>query len=348
MFEMFRVFVVSVLVLASTLGEAHAGLLNIFSSKSDLELSSALDIAFAKGRNDIGLLLKGEITTPIEEDVTFWCGNKNSPELQQILLDDPEVQEKIDFTKPIMLITHGWLESYNRSWIQKTAQDAIKFLDTNACVIGWTNLARYVYYQAARENTLLVSSYATQFVEFLVKEGYSLDNVTLVGHSLGSQIVGQMGHNLEGKVAEIYGLDPAGPLFTFPVDHGLENRLDESDAKYVQMILTSRYALGVGKGEGHENFYPNGGDVPQPNCIIPLTSDAEMADQVMCSHLHSTSLFRYSLDPALVFKGKECFNWMSYFLKTCILNPSDVMGVYSKKKAGNFYLKTSADSPYVA
>ncbi|XP_065093506.1 lipase member H-like [Ochlerotatus camptorhynchus] len=339
--------ILSFLTVFSTQSGVNCGLLDIFNHKSDYNLASAIDIAFALSRNDIELLLTGEITTPIEEDVTFWCGNRESPELDQTYLDDPDIQLKINFTKPIMLVTHGWLDDHTMNWIQETAQDALDNIDINVCIVGWGHLARYQYYQSARKHTLLVSGYMTRFINFLNLEGIPLEKVTLVGHSLGAQICGQVGYNLDGQLGEIYGLDPAGPLFTFPVDLGLRYRLDQSDAKYVQMIITSRYSLGVGKGDGHENFYPNGGDAPQPNCVIPLTSDAEMADQIICSHLHATSLFRLSLDPALVFKGRRCFNWMSYRLKTCNLNPADVMGVYSQKLDGDFYLRTSDDSPYV-
>ncbi|XP_065091125.1 lipase member H-like [Ochlerotatus camptorhynchus] len=345
---MFRTALLSILTVLTALGGANCGLLNIFNSSSDYTLASALDISFAKAKNDVGLLLKGEITTPIEEDVTFWCGNRKLPELNQTFLDDPDVQQKIDFTKPIMFITHGWLENHAINWMRQTAEDTLKFIDTNVCIVGWDHLSKYVYYQAARENTLLVSGYMTRFINFLDKNGMSLGKVTLVGHSLGAQVCGQVGYNLDGRLGEIYGLDPAGPLYTFPLDHGLQYRLDKTDAQYVQMILTSRYTLGVGKGDGHDNFYPNGGDAPQPNCVIPLTSDAEMVDQIVCSHLHSTSLFRLSLDPAMVYKGRKCFNWMSYFLKSCVLNPANIIGIHhSKKVVGDFYLKTSADSPYV-
>lgn len=276
-----------------------------------------------------------------------FSNRRESPGLSQTFLDDPEVQQKIDFTKPIMLVTHGWLDNHELSWIQQTAQDALQFIDTNVCIVGWGRLAKYNYFQAAKENTRLVSDYLTRFVDFLNQEGMPLDVITLAGHSLGAQICGQVGSNLNGQIAEIYGIDPAGPLFTFPLDVGKGNRLDKSDAKYVQMILTSRYMLGVGAGDGHENFIPNGGTSPQPNCVFPVTSDVEMADQIVCSHLHATSLFRLSLDPSNVFKGVQCINWVAYLLKSCLLNPRDLLGVYNQKLGGDFYLQTSADAPYV-
>ena len=65
------------------------------------------------------------------------------------------------------------------------------------------------------------------------------------------------------------GLDPAGPLFTDVGDARF--RLDPSDAKYVDVILTDMprkgglVGFGMRKEAGHANFFPNGG-VRQPGC----------------------------------------------------------------------------------
>lgn len=73
---MYHKTILAVLSVIATLTGVKCGLVDIFNISSDYNLASALDIAFALTRNDIGLVLSGEITTPIEEDVTFWCGNR--------------------------------------------------------------------------------------------------------------------------------------------------------------------------------------------------------------------------------------------------------------------------------
>lgn len=75
-FKMSRKIILSIFTVLTTLSESNCGLMDIFNMSSDYNLASTLDIMFALTRNDIGMVLSGDITTPIEEDVTFWCGNR--------------------------------------------------------------------------------------------------------------------------------------------------------------------------------------------------------------------------------------------------------------------------------
>lgn len=65
-----------------------------------------------------------------------------------------------------------------------------------------------------------------------------------------------------GTVNKIVGLDPALPLFKYD---DVENRLAESDAKYVEVIHTCIGILGFKMPLGHASFYPNRG-TQQPGC----------------------------------------------------------------------------------
>lgn len=95
-----------------------------------------------------------------------------------------------------------------------------------------------------------------------------LENVHIIGHSLGAQIAGFAGNNLGGRVGRITGLDPAKPLFESLVN--LENNkpeyLDWNDALFVDVIHTCAGTLGFVSAVGHVDFYPNGGTATQPGC----------------------------------------------------------------------------------
>lgn len=49
---------------------------------------------------------------------------------------------------------------------------------------------------------------------------------------------------------------------------GPDERIDGSQAKLVEIVHTSGGFLGFKERLGHRDFYPNGGDWPQPGCKI--------------------------------------------------------------------------------
>lgn len=139
------------------------------------------------------------------------------------------------------------------------------------------------------------------------------------------------------------GLDPANPLFCFPFTQKIEKRLDKSDAKYVQVIITSKGSAGCALSCGHQNFLPNGGEAPQPGC--PLTLG--IVESFSCSHGLATEYFRLSLNPAIKYKSKLCTSWDTYKAGTCSQFPMDIMGYRSARLKGDFYLKVSEFPPYI-
>ncbi|XP_058457699.1 pancreatic triacylglycerol lipase-like [Malaya genurostris] len=323
-------------------GPALAGVLDLFDVKTDYNAAFVMDSIYSVLVDDI---LKGDSTNPVEMDVIFWCGNRNSPNLSKVVINDTSLGAKIATSKPIAFITHGWLDNGDRHWIRAMAADYLQFVDSNVCVVDWKNLTLYGYATAVN-HTFKVGAYMTKFITYLNGKGIPLGKVTLIGHSLGAQISGHTGYNLGGKIGTIYGLDPAGPLFTLPFDVGPAKRLDSSDAQYVQMIITSRCTAGVCIGDGHENFYPTGGFVPQPNCALPLFSNSESFEPISCSHSHANTLFQMALNPANVFLGKKCLSYPVYLAGLCLLNSSTKMGIYSSRIGGNFYLLTSPFAPF--
>lgn len=104
------------------------------------------------------------------------------------------------------------------------------------------------------------------FLSYLIAKGLRLDNLVVVGHSLGAHISGIAGKQLiangYGKIDVIVGLDPAGPLFSISKPN---KRLADTDAEYVHVIHTDAGRLSLENPIGHADFYPNGGN-EQPGC----------------------------------------------------------------------------------
>lgn len=93
-----------------------------------------------------------------------------------------------------------------------------------------------------------------------------LNNVLLVGHSLGGQMTGFVGkhiYKMTGrKLPRIVALDPAGPLF---VERPDDKRLNKDDAEIVEVIHTDGGTFGFKDATGTIDFFPNGG-TSQPGC----------------------------------------------------------------------------------
>lgn len=74
-----------------------------------------------------------------------------------------------------------------------------------------------------------------------------------------------MSNNLSPyKVPRITGLDPAMPGFSTVTN---ANKLDPSDADFVDIIHTNAFLQGVVQQSGDVDFYMNGG-VVQPGCWV--------------------------------------------------------------------------------
>jgi len=295
------------------------------------------------------VLLNETDNTPIADDVTFFCINRKSGanNFVQTYLNDSSINQKLNLTLPVTFIVHGWIQSRNSTWVPLMASELLKFNDINVCVVDWSRLANYFYTIAVTPNVYNVANYLSLFLQFINSVDVSFDNVTLIGHSLGGQIIGIAGNTLNGTIGQIFALDPASPLFCVPLIDA-SKRLNPNSAKYVQAIYTTRFLMGCGVDIAMQNFKPNLGFAPQKGCIIPnlLNYDGPSPDPIVCSHMISTKYFIASIDPSNKFLAKQSVNDLTYLAQNFI-NNNDKMGIYANREAGNFYLFMTAKTPYV-
>lgn len=116
---------------------------------------------------------------------------------------------------------------------------------------------------------LQVGEYVAAFLEFLESETeVSFDDIHILGHSLGSHVAGYVGSSSSKKLGRITGLDPARPAYETPYLKDTEERLDSTDANFVDVIHTCAGGLGFIRPIGDVDFYPNGGTFRQPGCPI--------------------------------------------------------------------------------
>jgi pancreatic lipase-related protein 2 len=124
-------------------------------------------------------------------------------------------------------------------------------------------LAQSPCYPIAVYNVRHVGECVAQLIHRIRETGTT--NYHLIGFSLGAHVPNYVANVLKEqsiRLPRITGLDPAMPLFiTSPNDE----KLDSTDADFVDVIHTNALIQGKIEKCGHVDFYMNGGII-QPGC----------------------------------------------------------------------------------
>ncbi|XP_053627245.1 pancreatic triacylglycerol lipase isoform X2 [Cherax quadricarinatus] len=219
----------------------------------------------------------------------------------------------LDPSAPLLLLTHGYLESGELEWVQRMVQSLLRWSEDvgtgvgagvgpgvgagmGVVIVDWWKGAQPPYTQAVA-------------------------NSRLVGASTGYLI-----HVL--AVGRITGLDPAGPYFT---NTAPEVRLDPSDADFVDVIHTDIPTelwqlgkMGHPGAIGHMDFYPNGGS-DQAGClgsvVLHIDNERTVAEGILtyigCNHQRSHDYFTESILSKCRFVGAACPSWEEYKHGVC-------------------------------
>lgn len=137
----------------------------------------------------------------------------------------------------IYVIAHGYLDSADRPWVidlMNALLDKDRTGTASVITVDWSGGSSPPYTQAVANIRLV--GVITAHILFMVYEQFkmkNLENVHMIGHSLGAHLSGYTGHTLQKEfnlaLGRITALDPAEPLFT---DTEPVVRLDANDARY--------------------------------------------------------------------------------------------------------------------
>lgn len=248
-----------------------------------------------------------------------------------VTINDDNLRSKLDFTKSIALFIHGWRTSAEDTSIKEAARELSHQRDLNVCRVQWVALSKDSYFtRMLLRNRKIVGDYTSKFVQYLLIQGFTIDNIMCVGHSLGAHICGTVGSNLGGSIPVIIALDAAGIGFTLPVIAGpSSSRLDTTDAKFVQAIHTCDYGAGTIIPIGHQDIYVDSG----------ICSFQKGCTTNSCAHNKAVDIFKYSLNSTdKLCKTIKCANRTMYFLKQCTGGIEDYLGLDAVGFPGEFYL----------
>ncbi|XP_037951555.1 phospholipase A1-like [Teleopsis dalmanni] len=286
------------------------------------------------------------------EDIKFLLyTSKNSNKPQNLHLGDERRLTKSNFNlrQPLAIYLHGFSESATgKNQSSQQLKDAfLKTGNYNVILVDWSPLTAVPWYANAVENLPVAGRYIARFLRFLIARGYPVKFIHLIGFSLGAEVAGFAGKQLQEwgvTLPRITGLDPALPLFE---DGSTNRRLGPTDARFVDIIHTDGGILGNPEAMGHADFYPNGGRPLQPGCARQeIANNRWLGIIIGCSHQRAWEYFMESVKWPLAFPTNRCEPSKTFAICKDG-NGRAYMGMGADRRLrGKFFLETNGFSPF--
>ncbi|XP_054611198.1 lipase member H isoform X1 [Dunckerocampus dactyliophorus] len=217
-----------------------------------------------------------------------------------------------NLSRPTTFIIHGYRPTGSPPvWAHQITEQLLARKDLNVIIADWNYGAANVNYFKAVENTHKAAHNLTAFFKKMQEHGASLSDIHMIGISLGAHISGFVGANLNGTIGRITALDPAGPQFTGTPP---KDRLDPTDALFVDALHTDIDALGYREALGHIDFYANGG-TDQPGCPKTIFSGTAY---FKCDHQRSVYLYCESLNHTCSSRAFPCASYRDFMDGNCM------------------------------
>uniref|UniRef100_A0A034VT37 Vitellogenin-2 n=1 Tax=Bactrocera dorsalis TaxID=27457 RepID=A0A034VT37_BACDO len=276
---------------------------------------------------------------PDVEDVAIQlrtpCNIRSYPVKELLrIVDDPD----FDINKKVVIASSGWLTNANRS---NDVLDGIGKAyhcrgDTNFLGIDVGRYIQTLYTWSSLNTNRIGEILATALVDFV--EVVPLENIHLMGHSLGAQIMGTTARHftrLTGRqIPRVTGFDPAGPCF----DYGeVQTTLSASDAAFVDIIHSNTGVAGQSEPTAHADFFVNGRFPIQNGC-----------DDSVCSHQRSWQYYMESVYPGneYNFLARRCTSLLRLDQGRCV-GDEYPMGIATPiGLQGLFILNVNPTEPY--
>lgn len=248
-----------------------------------------------------------------------------------------------DVNNPTVMLFHGWRNNPRSRFNTEIRNAYLKNGNYNVIVVDWERGANSNYLTSAMRVNDIGIYVALIIDKFVTLKYIDLSKLTFIGHSLGAHVAGVVGRRITGFVKELIALDPAGPLFSYPL---AMFRVAPSDAKYVMAIHTNGGKLGMLEPVGDGDFYPNGGKL-QPGCGMDVVG--------LCSHRRVVNYYVESLYSTEGFWSLECKSFGQVKDGQCnkkhakseelVLMPGELNENTTDVK-GIFYFRTNSNTPF--
>ncbi|XP_029968475.1 phospholipase A1 member A-like isoform X2 [Salarias fasciatus] len=252
--------------------------------------------------------------------VQYLLLSRRNPDCAQRFSQESLEQQASHFngSLPTKVIIHGYRALGSKpSWVKELAQALLRAQDANVVVVDWVYGASFAY-NLVVENYKEVAVQISVLINEMQKHGGRLEQFHFIGVSLGAHVAGFVGTLFEGKIGRITALDPAGPMFkgadTF-------DRLDPSDAQFVDAIHTDSDYFGISIPVGHVDFFLNGGK-DQIGCarsrFPSILIYFPVYGYVICDHMRALHVYMSALNGSCTLLGVPCASYEDFLQGRCV------------------------------
>ncbi|EDV35192.1 uncharacterized protein Dana_GF22327 [Drosophila ananassae] len=244
---------------------------------------------------------------------------------------------EFDPKKKVVILATGWTTTVNGSDTIEVFSKAYNCRgDVNFVAVDAARFVDTLYTWSAFNTEEIGENIALGLVKLL--DVMPVENIHLIGHSLGAHIVGAAGRHLTrltgSVIPRITGLDPAKPCFN---EGEVLSGLLRGDAKFIDVIHSNSGVLGKRDPLGDADFYPSG--------LSPLPAGCY---SVVCAHARSWEYYAETVYPGNErnFMATRCSSLTRLREFRC---PGDEIpmgyGVPQGSK-GNYFLEVNPTTPY--
>ncbi|XP_041662512.1 phospholipase A1 member A isoform X2 [Cheilinus undulatus] len=270
-------------------------------------------------------------------------------------LTETQQPSYFNISRPTKVIIHGYRAMGSKpSWVKELALALLRAQDVNVVVVDWIYGASFAY-NLVVENYKEVAVQISVLINQLQKHGCKLESFHFIGVSLGAHVAGFVGTLFEGKIGRITGLDPAGPMFKGADTY---DRLDPSDALFVDAIHTDSDYFGISIPVGHVDFFLNGGK-DQTGCA--RSRFASMYGYVICDHMRALHVYMSAMNGTCPLIGIPCFSYEDFLKGNCVdcdvfkgtcpaigLSENNGITISPLPREQKLFLLTSSSPPFCA